>query len=391
MPHLAANNHPRPRYNPLLVECHLCPRTFRNRSGLTQHHHVAHATRPPSPPDNEGMLGDLNFARRAALWTHLGCLTGLAEQLEHPLGLDVDDEQFDPEDEVEVDEEELDLEPRDPRQAVYVHAEESIARHPHLSGKLRGPILHKTVHVELCPGRPCNAEGTDYLPEDLPPAPRNKPDNTDWTPFHSRLEFEVAEFLYKKDQMSQGHVTHLMDLWAASLIPYGAQPPFTNCDDMLASIDSITHGDAPWFCFEVSYEGPLPEGNVPSWMTEKYMVWTRDIRTILHIMIKNEDFDGEFNYSPYAELDPEGKHILTNLMSGNWAWRQAVRERSQHEPSESGESVTEPNFTGHNRRGSHDAWGNVRPSHPWERQDDRVCCNRSQRVLSSIRLPWERA
>lgn len=125
--------------------------------------------------------------------------------------------------------------------------------------------------------------------------------------------------------MSQDHVGHLMDLWAASLVPYGAQPPFPSCDDMLATIDTISHGDAPWFCFEVTYKGPLPEGDVPSWMTEKYLVWTRNIRTILHILVSNEDFHGEFDYAPYTELDTKGqRRVLTNLMSGNWAWRQAV-------------------------------------------------------------------
>ncbi|EPS96469.1 hypothetical protein FOMPIDRAFT_1130371 [Fomitopsis schrenkii] len=172
-------------------------------------------------------------------------------------------------------------------------------------------------------GSPCDATGSQYLPSNANPPPRDKPQQGDWTPFRSRLEFEVAEFLYKKDQMSQGHVTHLMDLWAASLVPYGGNPPFTNCDDMLANIDAIAHRDAPWHCFEVSYTGPLPEGDVPSWMTEKYLVWTRDILAVLHIMISNEDFNGEFDYTPYAELSPEGRRILTNLMSGNWAWRQA--------------------------------------------------------------------
>lgn len=228
--------------------------------------------------------------------------------------MDVDEAGFNAGDQPEGDieeEEEEELEPYEPRRAVNVQPEEFIARHPHLSGKLD----QWSVHVHICRrpefecylGRPCNAEGTEYLPENHPPTPRQRPNNTDWTPFRSRLEFEVAEFLYKKDQMSQGHVTHLMDLWAASLVPYGALPPFTNCDDMLATIDSISHGDAPWHCFEVSYDGPLPEGNVPSWMTEKYVVWTRNIRTILHIMLRNEDFDGEIDYTPYAELDSKGR------------------------------------------------------------------------------------
>ncbi|KZT70892.1 hypothetical protein DAEQUDRAFT_688244 [Daedalea quercina L-15889] len=123
--------------------------------------------------------------------------------------------------------------------------------------------------------------------------------------------------------MSQGHVTKLMDLWAASLVPFGAEPPFANADDMLATIDAIPHGDAPWYCFEVGYEGQLPDGDVPSWMTERYRVWARDIRVIMDILVENEDFDGEVDYAPYSEVKADGSRVLTNLMSGNWAWRQA--------------------------------------------------------------------
>ena len=203
----------------------------------------------------------------------------------------------------------------------------------------------------------------------MPPTPCGGPSNTDWSPFRSRVDFEVADFLYRRDQMSQGHVSELMDLWAASLVPYGARPPFANCDEMLATIDTISHGDAPWFCFEVSYEGPLPEENIPSWMTEKYLVWTRNIRMILHIMIKNGDYNGEFDYAPYVELGVKGERILTNLMSGNWAWRQAVSGRCFNLNLVKNLPTTNLPITGRNRRGSHDPWGDVCSLHSGERQD----------------------
>ena len=127
--------------------------------------------------------------------------------------------------------------------------------------------------------------------------------------------------------MSLKDVSQLMDLWAASLLTYGATPPFANADDLLEVIDSIKHGDAPWSCFTVQYDGDLPaEGPVPTWMTKTYTVWARDIRTVIHAMLGNTDFNGELDMIPYLELNEEGKQRLTNFFSGNWAWRQAVKD-----------------------------------------------------------------
>ena len=116
-----------------------------------------------------------------------------------------------------------------------------------------------------------------------------------------------------------------MNLWAASLLPYGGRPPFASAADLLAVIDGIEHGDAPWHSFTVCYTGPLPEGHVPTWMTKEYTIWTRDPRTLVRLIFDNEDFDGEFDYIPYCELDEAGRQRLTDFFSGNWVWRQAVR------------------------------------------------------------------
>ena len=169
-----------------------------------------------------------------------------------------------------------------------------------------------------------------YLPHGTCPTPRQKPQKGDWSPFRDRIEFELGELLFKKMQSSKGNTNLLMDLWAASLVQFGACPPFASQADLLAVIDSIPHGEAPWECFVVKYAGPLPaHGEVPSWMTQEYLVWTRNPRTLVQIMVSNEDFDGEFDYVPYCELNEEGKQRLTNLFSGNWAWRQAVRPAFQ--------------------------------------------------------------
>ncbi|TFY56536.1 hypothetical protein EVJ58_g7581 [Rhodofomes roseus] len=174
---------------------------------------------------------------------------------------------------------------------------------------------------------PCTRDGSKFLELGAPPPPRDKPTKGDWAPFGSRLQFEVAEFLYKKNQMSQRDINTLMDLWAASLVEYGGQPPFANSANLLDTIDAIALGDAPWSKIELSYQGPQPEGDVPSWMTETYVIWKRDTRTVVHSLIDCEDYngDGEFNLVPYQEVNGQGGRRLTNVLSGNWAWRQADR------------------------------------------------------------------
>lgn len=45
---------------------------------------------------------------------------------------------------------------------------------------------------------------------------------------------------------------------------------------------------------------------------------------LMKMMVENAEYDREVDYAPYAELDKDGRRVLTNLLSGNWAWRQAV-------------------------------------------------------------------
>lgn len=125
--------------------------------------------------------------------------------------------------------------------------------------------------------------------------------------------------------MSQPDIDILMDLWAASLLAYGGSPPFVNHGDMHRTIDATMLGDAPWESFIAGYTGPQPTANVPTWMTAKYQIWTRNPRTVLNLMLANPDFEDEVDFCPYREFTPDGERCFVNVMSGDWAWRQAVR------------------------------------------------------------------
>ena len=125
--------------------------------------------------------------------------------------------------------------------------------------------------------------------------------------------------------MSQGDTDTLMRLWAATT-PDG-YAPFLNHQEMLATIDAIDLGDIPWQSFLVKYSGDIPPTNPPDWMLKEYTVYFRDPLSVVRSMIANPDFRGQFDYSPYMEFE-DGKRRWTDVMSGDWAWKQAVRFHS---------------------------------------------------------------
>jgi hypothetical protein len=55
----------------------------------------------------------------------------------------------------------------------------------------------------------------------------------DWTPFQNRTEFETADFLYRRNQMSASDIDTLLDLWASSLLKYNDHPLFADHNDLV--------------------------------------------------------------------------------------------------------------------------------------------------------------
>ena len=98
-----------------------------------------------------------------------------------------------------------------------------------------------------------------------------------------------------------------------------------NHSDLYDTIDATPLGDVPWDSFSMSYNGPLPESNVPSWMTAEFDIWFRDPRTVVRNMLSNPDFNGEFDEAPRYEFNMNGKREYQDFMLADWAWKQAVR------------------------------------------------------------------
>ena len=59
-------------------------------------------------------------------------------------------------------------------------------------------------------------------------------------------------------------------------------------------------------------------------MKKEYEVWYRDPLAILKNQLSNPDFDQKFHTTPYREYNKNGEQVWSDLLSGNWAWKQAV-------------------------------------------------------------------
>lgn len=132
----------------------------------------------------------------------------------------------------------------------------------------------------------------------------------------------MADLTFRRGKLSNGVVDDLLHLWAANNPE--KRPPFANSKDLDNTIDAIKEGSAPWQSFTVGYHGEVPDDDPPGWMSEEFVVWHRDPRTVIHNMLANPEFAKDFAYSPYRQFDGDSRR-WSHFMSGNWAWRQAVR------------------------------------------------------------------
>jgi Plavaka transposase len=185
-------------------------------------------------------------------------------------------------------------------------------------------LLQRTDQLNVS-GQPCNEQG-DFLPPDTPPPPRYPTHKfDDWAPFGSRIEFDTAKLLYSRSQMSASNINALLEIWAATLVKFGATPPFSNSSDLYSTIDSIPLGDIPWQSFSVKYSEECPiHAPVPEWMTAEYEVWFRDPHLVIKNMIGNPDYKDSFDTAPIQVFDGNGDRKYENFMSGDWAWEEAV-------------------------------------------------------------------
>ncbi|KAJ7175243.1 hypothetical protein C8R43DRAFT_1201966 [Mycena crocata] len=174
---------------------------------------------------------------------------------------------------------------------------------------------------------PCDANGR-YLPPHTRPQPPPAPpidgeDPNAWDPFQSRAAFDFANFHFVELQTSERNINTALDLWAASVAGTGRSAPWTSTREMYATIDAIQEGNAPWKTYTMRYTGPLPPGVPPKWMTQEYELCIRDVRQVLHNQLATTDFKDHVDFVPYRQFNGAGKRVWSNLMSGDWAWKQA--------------------------------------------------------------------
>ncbi len=169
----------------------------------------------------------------------------------------------------------------------------------------------------------CDQDG-NFIDQDAPPPPR--PDDIDWAPFHDRPTFEFAQFAFEDARLSKGKVDQLLRILAAKFVVDGLpdyQPPFNDYQEILSAIDDIEYGEAAWRTFAVRYQGPVTPAS-PAWQRETFYVHARDTLRAAENLTASPDFDGQFDYVPFEETTPANGRRVSNLMSGMWAFKQAV-------------------------------------------------------------------
>lgn len=252
--------------------------------------------------------------------------------------------------------------------------------HPSLNGMPRAICCSCVLQPKLMPplAHPCNEHG-EYLLKDSAPPPCTDAQFGDWGPFTGRVEFELAKFLFQREQMLQ---SNLLDLWAADVLKYGGHPPFSDHAELYQLIDAIHAGDVPWTCLKVSYNGAQPDGDAPSWMDETYEIWFRVPRRVALKMLANPDFEGLFDMVPYREFTVRGEQRYGSLMSANWSWKQAVSHGSSLHCAL---LTSTPWLLGSHRcGGAGQRWRHACTSRVWQQQDYCICCDGSEQVLPNV-------
>ncbi|PBK82674.1 hypothetical protein ARMGADRAFT_1140721 [Armillaria gallica] len=122
-------------------------------------------------------------------------------------------------------------------------------------------------YVEYHPavnGKPCDSEGTILL-DGTPPLPFNYRSPNDFTPFEYRTSFELADLLYRHNQMP-AQLNDLFQIWSA-------------CNT-----------DSPPF-------GEIETESLPSWKTTEYEVFFCNPCEVIKNQLANPDFANEMDFS----------------------------------------------------------------------------------------------
>ncbi|KAJ2925637.1 hypothetical protein H1R20_g11456, partial [Candolleomyces eurysporus] len=193
------------------------------------------------------------------------------------------------------------------------------------------PTEARTCHPKLT-GIPTDENG-DPLPPDAPPPPRFDAEDP-WFPFKDEGGFRLADFLFCKEEMSAKKIDHLLEIWALDKAKHNDLAPFNSYTQMYSAIDAIEFGDAPWQSFSMNFSADNEHPADTPWKSATYEVWYRDPARVISNLLDNPDFDGQFDYSAFIDVDERGQRRWNDFMSGNWAWRRSTQVYEEDESRE---------------------------------------------------------
>jgi hypothetical protein len=154
--------------------------------------------------------------------------------------------------------------------------------------------------------------------------PNAMPENP-WHPFDSRLWFDFAHHQFVRLQTSEDNTDISLDLLKAAVIKANGDLkfPWLSTKKMYETIDQIQAGPAPFRSYHFQFSGTMPP-TPPKWMTQTYELHARDPQLVLQQQLATPEFADKFTPTPYRRFQPDSQWVISNLMSGDWAWDQAV-------------------------------------------------------------------
>jgi hypothetical protein len=183
----------------------------------------------------------------------------------------------------------------------------------------------------VTPGTPCDVDGKDLPPNSNPSAAECHEDRP-WHPFEGRAHFELANFIFRRDEMPGGRIDELMDILAA--IDQQGTPPFADHKELYSLIDAISPEEM-WECISIQHADleagadSLVDGgdpSMPTWKQGTFNMWLRDPKALIQKQISSPALKDFINYSPCQVFGDSHQRVWTDFMTGNCAWEQCVSD-----------------------------------------------------------------
>ncbi|RXW11860.1 hypothetical protein EST38_g13995 [Candolleomyces aberdarensis] len=119
-------------------------------------------------------------------------------------------------------------------------------------------------------------------------------------------------------------IDYLLEIWAFDKMKNDSLAPFGSYTEMYSAIDAIEFGDAPWQSFSMNFADDPGHSADTSWKSATYDVWYRDPTRVISNMLDNPDFDGQFDYSAFVEVNDKGQRVWNDFMGANYIWRRST-------------------------------------------------------------------